>query len=239
MKYLDLTCADPAHNLACDEALLELFERQCIDDGLLRVWQPENYFVVLGHSNRFAAESDVAACAAAGIPILRRVSGGGAVLQGPGCLNYALILDSDVFDVRNIAAGFHYVLNRHRKLCAKLVAREVRVRGISDLTVGDRKFSGNSQYRKSRYCLVHGTSLVDFDLSMIDRCLQLPQKQPKYRANRPHADFVTNLNLDLDRLRAGLRETWGASADFASTPLDSVERLVTSRYGRTDWSKKF
>jgi lipoate-protein ligase A len=239
MKYLELTFADPAHNLACDEALLELFESERIDDGLLRVWQPENYFVVLGHSNRLSAEADVAACADVGIPILRRVSGGGTVLQGPGCLNYALILDSVAFDVRNIAAGFHYVLSRHRQLCAKWVAGEVRVEGISDLTVGGRKFSGNAQYRKSRYSLVHGTFLVDFDLSMIERYLLMPAKQPEYRANRPHAEFVTNLNFELNGMRAGLRAAWAATANFEVMPMARVERLVTSRYGRTDWSKKF
>ena len=84
MKYLDLTFAEPARNLACDEALLDFFEAQRPDDGILRLWQPENYFVVLGHSNHLSAEVAPSACAADEVPSLRRVSGGGAVLQGPG-----------------------------------------------------------------------------------------------------------------------------------------------------------
>src|SRR5262245_25737991 len=211
MKYLELTFANPAHNLACDEALLDLLESEGLDDGLLRLWQPENYFVVLGHSNRLRAEAHVQACRAQGIPILRRVSGGGTVLQGPGCLNYSLLLDIESHEVKNIRAAFRYVLNRHRRLTSELVSDEVRVEGISDLTVAGRKFSGNAQYRKSRYVLVHGTFLVSFDLSMIDRCLPLPAKQPAYRANRSHLDFVTNLNCDLDRIRSGLRDHWNAT----------------------------
>jgi len=239
MKYLELTFADPAHNLACDEALLDLFEREHLDDGLLRLWRPENYFVVLGHSNRLRAEANIPACAAAGIPILRRVSGGGAVLQGPGCLNYSLILDSKTHDVRNIEAGFGYVLQRHRQLLDELTSEDVGIDGISDLTVAGRKVSGNAQYRKSRYILMHGTFLFKFDLSLIDGCLRVPEKQPAYRKNRPHLDFIANLALDPDRIRSGLRESWAVAETFDATPMDQVERLVHLRYGRAQWSSKF
>lgn len=239
MKYLELTFADPASNLACDEVLLDLFEKEHIDDGLLRLWQPENYFVVLGHSNRLRAEANSAACAAAGIPILRRVSGGGAVLQGPGCLNYSLLLDRNSHDVRNIEAGFRYVLARHRQLIGEFASEEVLIAGISDLTLAGRKFSGNAQYRKSRYVLVHGTFLLKLNLSMINSCLHLPAKQPDYRENRRHLDFVTNLGLDTDLIRSGLRECWRAADTFDATPLDQVERLVNLRYGLEEWSSKF
>ena len=82
MKYLDLTFDDPASNLACDEALLELFEIEPRADSLLRVWEPTDHFVVLGHSNRLHAEANLSACKTDGVSILRRVSGGGAVVQG-------------------------------------------------------------------------------------------------------------------------------------------------------------
>ena len=48
MKYLDLTFANPATNLACDEALLELYETNEADEALLRVWEPRDHFIVLG-----------------------------------------------------------------------------------------------------------------------------------------------------------------------------------------------
>jgi lipoate---protein ligase len=239
MKYLELTFADPARNLACDEALLDLFETEHIDDGLLRLWHPQNFFVVLGHSNRLLAEVNIQACVAAGVPILRRVSGGGAVLQGPGCLNYSLLLDGMKHDVRNIEAGFRYVLERHRQFFGALSSNDIRIDGISDLTAAGRKFSGNAQYRKSRYVLVHGTFLLRFDLSMIDRCLHLPAKQPRYRKNRLHLDFVANLDVDPGRIRSGLRDSWRATETFDATPFNQVERLVEMRYGQEVWSSKF
>ena len=56
MKYLDLTFPDAAQNLACDEALLEFFEQARGSEELLRIWQPVQYFVVLGHGNKWRDE---------------------------------------------------------------------------------------------------------------------------------------------------------------------------------------
>ena len=239
MKYLDVTFAQPARNLACDEALLNWFEAQRPDDGVLRLWQPENYFVVLGHSNHWAAEVAASMCAADGVPILRRVSGGGTVLQGQGCLNYSLILDCEISELQNIESTFRYVLNRHGRLIAALTGLKIAVEGISDLTVSGRKFSGNAQYRKARYALVHGTFLLNFDLVQIERYLRMPMKQPDYRQNRPHSDFVTNLPIDVDRLCEALRDEWQARALLEVVPLDKIEGLVDERYGRPEWSNKF
>ena len=88
---LDLTLATPEDNLACDEALLDWAEAH-ESPGLLRFWESDRRFVVLGYANRVADEVDVEACRAEDVPVLRRCSGGGTVLQGPGCVNYALIL---------------------------------------------------------------------------------------------------------------------------------------------------
>src|SRR5689334_16956944 len=91
MKILDLTLPTPAENLACDEALLQAAETGNSGE-VLRFWESPTHFVVVGYANKVGAEVNVAACDARNVPILRRCSGGGTVLQGPGCLNYALVL---------------------------------------------------------------------------------------------------------------------------------------------------
>ncbi|HLN84467.1 MAG TPA: lipoate--protein ligase family protein, partial [Candidatus Binatia bacterium] len=180
MKYLDLALDDPAHNLACDEALLELVETGQVKDEILRVWEPAQYFVVLGHANSIRTEVNFSACQEDRVTVLRRMSGGGAVLQGPGCFNYSLFLNA-THRFRTVKEGFRYVLERHKKIVQAITGLEVALEGISDLAIGARKFSGNAQYRKSRAVLIHGTFLLDFDLSLIGRYLQLPSKQPAYR----------------------------------------------------------
>jgi lipoate-protein ligase A len=116
---------------------------------------------------------------------------------------------------------------------------DVRVDGISDLTVGGRKFSGNAQYRKRTFVLVHGTVLLDFDLALMERYLRLPARQPEYRGNRSHREFVANLKLNPHLLRAALIETWAASQDFTETPLEAIDTLAKERYETKGWSEKF
>jgi lipoate---protein ligase len=239
MKYLDLSFADPANNLACDEALLTLFEKGRMQEPLLRLWQAAAPFVVLGHANKLRLEARLPACAAAGIPVLRRMSGGGAVVQGPGCLNYSLIVNAQTEGIASVGGTFNYVLGRHRRLVERLKGVEVSLDGVSDLTTGGRKFSGNAQYRKRTWVLVHGTFLLDFELPLIERCLSMPEREPAYRRHRAHADFVVNLKLPSREMRRGLVEAWAADREFTEVPWEAIEGLAHTRYRRTDWLEKF
>ena len=238
MKYLDLSFADPAANLACDEALLELVEAEK-GDGILRLWEPSSYFIVLGHSNRLNSEVHDAAVAEEKIPILRRTSGGGAVMQGPGCLNYALVLDAFSRGLTNVRETFRCVLKRHAAVIESLAGTKTRIEGISDLALDGRKFSGNAQYRKSRFVLVHGTFLLRFDLPLIERFLKVPARQPDYRANRPHIEFLTNLNLESARLADALSRAWDAQEESIRVPMERIQTLIDERYGQASWTKKF
>jgi lipoate---protein ligase len=239
LKYLDLAFDDPAHNLACDEALLQLVESGQVKDEILRVWEPAQYFVVLGHANSIRAEVNFPACQEDRVSILRRMSGGGTVLQGPGCFNYSLFLNDAMHRFRTVKEGFRYVLERHKKIVQALTGCEVALEGISDLAIEARKFSGNAQYRKSRAVLIHGTFLLDFDLSLIARYLQLPGKQPAYRQNRSHLQFLTKLPVHSAELREHLQESWNARAALDKIPINRIEVLVRERYGRKEWSEKF
>lgn len=239
MKYLDLTWADAGRNLACDEALLDCFEQARDGTELLRLWAPANYFVVLGHGNPWRTEAAVEACLADGIPILRRCSGGGTILQGPGCLNYSLILRQDNFLSDQVQAAFDFVLQRHRRCLEGLSGAPVLAQGMSDLTLGGRKFSGNAQYRKRHYVLVHGTFLLNFDLSCIGKYLPMPARQPDYRRQRGHDDFLVNLRLDAVMLGAALRKVWRADEAASAVPEQAIERLLAERYGRAEWNEKF
>ena len=239
MKFLDLSFAKPAANLACDEALLELMESNPASDDCLRVWEAGQHFVVLGHSNRLMWNANLAACNADQIPILRRISGGGTVLQGPGCLNYSLILNTDGHRLKNIKDTFAFVLERHRGVAEELCGATSRIEGISDITRDGLKFSGNAQYRKSHFVLVHGTFLLDFDLVLIEKYLPVPAGQPEYRKGRAHSKFITNLRVDPASLCERLKNAWEARDLYEDLPLARIDQLVHDRYGCAEWSEKF
>jgi lipoate-protein ligase A len=75
---------DQAANLALEEALARAGSAP-----VLRIWQ-NAACVVIGRGQRVAREVDLATCAAAGVPVLRRGSGGGTVYQDLGNLNISL-----------------------------------------------------------------------------------------------------------------------------------------------------
>ena len=62
---------------------------------LVRLWEPPEYAVVLGASCRLADDVFLEDCRADGVPILRRSSGGGTVVVGPGVLCVTVILPED------------------------------------------------------------------------------------------------------------------------------------------------
>lgn len=235
MKYLDLTLPTPAANLACDEALLEAVEEN--GGPILRLWEPDTCFVVLGYANEASREVNLPACERLGIPVLRRCSGGGTVLQGPGSLNYSLILPQDFAPGLDTVTGTNrFIMERHCEVFSELLGQPVDWHGSTDLAAGGCKFSGNAQRRKRRTLLFHGTLLLDFDLDLISQALPMPSKQPDYRGNRSHLDFLTNLELAPAVVKKALRRSWSAESESGDIPHKVIQSLVDEKYGRPDWN---
>ena len=164
MRLLDLTLP-LRENLALDGVLDR--PNTPSDREVLRFWEPAEPMVVVGRSSRLAAEVRLDYCRQHGIPVLRRPSGGAAIVTGPGCLMYALVLSYALRPpLRAVDYAHSFVLGM---MAAALGQRTPGVccRGISDLVVGDLKFSGNSVRCKRQYLLYHGTLLYDFPLGRI------------------------------------------------------------------------
>src|SRR5262249_20908823 len=91
MQYKDVSLASPQENLDLDESLLLMAEKQ--EGGeVLRFWESPVAFVVLGLSGKADVDVNEVNASKDHVPVLRRSSGGGTVVQGPGCLNYSLVL---------------------------------------------------------------------------------------------------------------------------------------------------
>lgn len=234
MKYLHLTRPTPAENLAGDEALLELAEQAGVE--CLRIWESASPFVVLGLSNRLSREVDATACERAGVPILRRVSGGGTVVQGPGCLSYALTLRiPDSGPLATITGTNLFVMETHRAALAELFQRPVSVQGHTDLETGGRKFSGNAQRRGRQALLFHGTILYAADLGLIDRLLRHPSREPDWRGRRTHDQFIGNVVAGREQIATALLNAWAADepADFGLPP--AVLTSFAQRHADPAW----
>ncbi len=170
-----------------------------------RTWSAERPTVVVGRSVRVDQEVDEAFCAARAIPIVRRPSGGGAVLVGPGTLQYAfalpLAMDAELASIASSKRFCNRIL-----LDALPRAEGLRADVSGDLVVGDRKIGGLALKRRRLAMLLHGTILMDADLALVGKALRHPLREPAYRKRRQHGDFLANLGpLDSRRLEADVR----------------------------------
>ncbi|MEI6085100.1 MAG: lipoate--protein ligase family protein [Verrucomicrobiota bacterium] len=233
MQFLDLTLPTPQENLACDEVLLDAGEE------VLRIWQPAEHFLVLGYSNKTRTEANLDQARHDAVPVLRRCTGGGAVLQGPGVLNYSLILKiPETGPLAHISDTNAYIMEKHRQALAP-VAGDIAVRGHSDLTLGDLKFSGNAQRRRRRHLLFHGSFLLGLDVDRIERLLPMPSREPDYRHHRPHKDFLINLEVASRQIQEALKKTWNATEILRDIPADKITALARQQYSSDEWNFKF
>ena len=241
MTLLDLTLPTPAENLALDEALLDAAEAGERRE-VLRFWESPTPFVVVGYANKIASEVNVTECEARGIPIFRRCSGGGTVVQGPGCLNYAVILRiTETAPTRNISSANEFIMERVLNAISSITHHpstiNLSVCGHTDLALGSLKFSGNAQRRRKHFLLFHGTLLLNFDLPLISELLNMPSLQPDYRASRAHEQFITNLDLPADQVKCALAAEWQTTE--SSSPPPEIPLMLVQKYNSAEWNKKF
>lgn len=235
---LDRTWARPEENLAVDEALLHWCEAHPGEE-VLRLWESPCPFVVLGYANAAEAEVDLISCAQLGLPVRRRCSGGGAVLQGPGCLSYALILQIERHpQLGHITSTNQWIMETHRALVASLTGWDIRVEGVTDLVVEGAKCSGNSQKRSRSHVLFHGTFLLHLDLALVTQALHHPSREPDYRRGRSHEIFLRQLPLSVSTLSRGLRHCWQAQTEFAMALEPWLHPLLSERYDRESWHRR-
>ncbi len=222
MRIKDISFDSPQKNLDLDDALLQLAEKHEVGEAL-RFWESPNIFIVLGRIGKENDDVDLARTQIENIPVLRRSSGGGTVVQGPGCLNYTLVLSKHKYPVLNDLRKSYAWISERVILALAQLGIKAYFRPISDLATGDneKKFSGNAQKRGKNFILHHGTILYSFDLSMISRYLKMPQDIPEYRKNRPHTDFVTNISIDPIKFKSALAAQFDLA--FLPQPLTNQE----------------
>ena len=237
MRLLELTLPTPAENLALDEALLDEAEATAgTTSEVMRLWEAEQPMVVIGRSSKIEEEVDRDACARLGIPVLRRSSGGAAIVAGPGCLMYAVVLSFDLRPhLQAIDAAHQFVLGRLASALGQLLP-DAEHRGTSDLALADRKISGNSLRVKRRHLLYHGTLLYDFPLDLISKCLRTPPRQPDYRQRREHSAFVDNVSVDVSQLRIAIAQAFAATEPTSDWPAEQTATLATEKYATDEWT---
>ncbi len=162
-------------------------------DGFI-VWQPVDYHIVLGQSNsagRSLFEENVMTDK---IPVTKRPSGGEAVILTPSTVAVSV---ARTFPVMIAFRDFFRMVNEVIiDALESLGISDLGMKGISDITIGDRKILGSSMANHRNRLVYHAVINVEEDPSLFEKYLRHPHREPGYRSGRRHSDFVTSLRKE-------------------------------------------
>ncbi len=158
--------------------------------GIL-VWQPQETVIVLGQSNSIETSLLTQAVAADNLRVTKRPSGGETVILTPATIAFtvakqfqALIRFREFFSMVNsvVIEGL-----------SGMGVSKLGSRGISDITIGNRKILGSSMRKVGDKLVYHAVMNLAEDPSLFSRYLRHPRREPDYRAGRSHDEFVTSV----------------------------------------------
>ncbi|WP_460126226.1 lipoate--protein ligase family protein [Stetteria hydrogenophila] len=154
----------PHFNLAVEEALLGAVASEGIP--VVRVWvNPAS--VVIGYSLEPCEEVDCEEAGRLGVPVVRRVSGGGAVYHDPGNVNVSLFIPGRLGVERLYRLGTGVVIGALARL-----GLEAHVENVNDVVVGEWKVSGSAAAVRAGASLFHATLLVEADMEALRRLVK-------------------------------------------------------------------
>lgn len=196
MAVLISKSKDPYYNLATEEFLLKNADYK---EDILFIWRAERAFVFGRNQNPFIEIASK--YYNQGIPIIRRLSGGGTVYIDSQTINFSYI----TLDYKNKINNYEYFLDPIIRLLSKYNL-DILFKPKSHLFLNGKKISGNAQGLVNNKLLHHGTLLFNTDLDLIQDALinhNLKTEGHHVLSNKQSVDNIKNhLNnsLTIDEL---------------------------------------
>ncbi len=220
IRVLETGYNTAALNMALDEALMESLG----DVPVLRIygWRPSA--VSVGYFQSIKEEVDLEKCRQLGIDIVRRVTGGGAVLHESE-LTYSFITRQYP---QNIMESYRWICDAVVMSINKL-GFSASFAPLNDIIVNGRKVSGNAQTRKKGVLLQHGTILLSVDVDKMFSVLKVPYEKLKDKIIKDVKERVTGLpDTTFDSMASSLKTSFGEKFD-ATLVAESVSSQESSR----------
>ena len=171
---------------------LSILKQLEIEEALLRTsnenWCLINHgsprHIVLGNSSNPEELINVPLALQENVPIIQRFSGGGTVVIDEDTLFVTFIIQKKAFPKEIL------------EWTGELYQEALSIPGFAvkenDYTIGYKKIGGNAQYLRGERFLHHTSFLWDFQEKNMDLLLH-PKRQPLYREERTHLEFLTRL----------------------------------------------
>lgn len=252
--------------MAIDEALMEGMVKSANPQPVLRFygWNPAT--LSLGYAQSYLKEVDVDACRESNIDVVRRPTGGRAVLHQYE-LTYSVIAPETEEHVKGSIIESYLKLSEPllRGLQAVGVPAEMAVKAHSsqtgtaacfdapswyELVVAGKKLVGSAQTRRNGILLQHGSIILHFDVELLFRLLKTPNKEVRqrlltgFKAKACALDEVWSYPVTHDELERGIctgfRETM--HIDLLPSTLTREENLMAvqlvDKYNSEEWTMR-
>lgn len=238
MKLILRNNTDPFFNIAAEEYFLKNYS-----EDIIMLWQNSSSVVVGKHQNTMA-EVNMSFVHKHNIPVIRRISGGGTVYHDEGNINYSIITSSEnkekLVDFRKATVpviGFLDSLG--------LVAV---FEGKNNLTINNKKFSGNSAHVFKNRVLHHGTILFNTDLNNLEASIRLSdyniddKSVKSIRANVTNLEVLLLQQLSIEEFMNLLKIYFSnyfnieSISQISSIDVTRINELVENKYKQWDWN---
>ena len=234
MRFFINPSFDPAFNLALEETLFKEFP-----EPFFMLWRNSSA-VIVGKNQNTLAEVNSAFAEENNIPVVRRITGGGAVYHDLGNVNYSLA----VFERRPGADSFASFAQPVVKALQKM-GIPAAFSGRNDIEVNGKKISGSAQSCFGERTLFHGTMLFESDMETLSKVLTPGKLKVESKGVRSVKARVGNLKELLremnveDFLRAFTRELEPFAGKPEALPPEwcaKAEALADERYRSWEWN---
>jgi lipoate-protein ligase A len=224
-------------NMALDEVLMDSVN-QCIPTLRLYGWHPSA--VSIGYFQSMDEEVDVKNCKQMGIDVVRRITGGGAVLHESE-LTYSFI--TKIYP-QNIIESYYWIC-APVVICINKLGFDAKFVPLNDIIINNKKVSGNAQTRKKNTLLQHGTILLDVNVEKMFSVLKVPSEKVKDKMISDVNSRVMGLNKTFEQVADNLKESFSEkfNAEIIVDNLtveeeENTKRLVRGKYLSNQWNWK-
>lgn len=234
----------PAMNLALDEVLTTR-----VGDGrrvpTLRLWEWDENAVVIGSFQSFRNEVDPVGAARHGFDVVRRISGGGAMLMGAGSIvTYSLYVPAELVAGMTFADSYAFlddwVLQALRSLGIDAVYQP-----LNDIASPQGKIGGAAQKRLANGGVLHHATLsYDMDGEVMTDVLRIGREKLSDKGTVSAAKRVDPLRRQTGLPREAIIETFIETFTrlYAATPGHITDEeyaeaaaLVESKFRTDAW----
>ncbi|KOY64703.1 lipoate--protein ligase [Clostridium sporogenes] len=236
MIFINHNNTNPYFNHAAEQYVLENIKDECF-----MLWRNEPCILV-GRNQNAMAEVNGDYIREKGMKIVRRLTGGGAVFNDLGNINFTFIGRTS----ENVEENF-------RKFTKPIIEAlnflgvQAEFSGKNDLVIEGKKISGNAQYYYKDKVLHHGTLLFSVSMGELLKALKVNPLKFKDKAVKSVEARVTNINKYLNNMDViefknyvvdyvmkcfGKKELY----EFSEKELKKIDKIVENKFSTWKWN---